>query len=304
MQAERDLAPGEWSCLALLANTPGHGWALAKEISRTGEVGRVWAVGRPLVYRALDLLERRGLIEQVGSEPGSRGPNRALFQATERGRAELARWLAEPVDHVRDVRSLFLLKLVLSERAGLDSRPLLRAQRAVTLPAVSALEARLAPERRHRARLRPLPARDDPLGRQLHRRDARRRPCRAARPGNAAGRAAPPELLARLLPARALERVSRAPGLDDAQPIVTSFQVAVPFGLVTVRSPVFAFAGTVTVSLTIDLGLKLAGTPWKVTDVVDPGSCRSPSASLRASPSPASPSRSRGRAPSGAGSRP
>jgi DNA-binding PadR family transcriptional regulator len=143
VQAERDLAPGEWSCLALLANSPGHGWALAKEMSKTGEVGRVWAVGRPLVYRAFDVLERRGLIEQVGSEPGSRGPNRALFQATERGRAELARWLSEPVDHVRDVRSLFLLKLVLSERAGLDSRPLLRAQRAITVPAVSGLELRL-----------------------------------------------------------------------------------------------------------------------------------------------------------------
>ena len=194
VQAERDLAPGEWSCLALLAHSPSHGWALAKEMSRTGEIGRVWAVGRPLVYRALDVLERRGLIDQVGSEPGSRGPNRALFQANERGRAELARWLSEPVDHVRDVRSLFLLKLVLSERAGLDSRPLLRAQRAVTVPAVSGARASAPPERRHRAGLHPLPARDDPLGRQLHRRDARRRhlpaPCS---PRNAAGRAAPPE---------------------------------------------------------------------------------------------------------------
>ena len=43
-------------------------------------------MGRPLVYRALELLEARGLIEAVGSEPGARGPNRALFQATERGR--------------------------------------------------------------------------------------------------------------------------------------------------------------------------------------------------------------------------
>ena len=143
MQAERDLAPGEWSTLALLANSPAHGWALAKELSRTGEVGRVWSVGRPLVYRAIDVLERRGLIAQVGSEPGARGPNRALFKATPRGRDELARWLSEPVDHVRDVRSLFLLKLVLIERAGLESRPLLLAQRAVTLPAVSGLEARL-----------------------------------------------------------------------------------------------------------------------------------------------------------------
>ena len=161
MALERDLAPGEWSVLALLANSPAHGWALAKEMSRSGEIGRVWAVARPLVYRALELLESRGLIEAVGSERGSRGPNRALFQATAHGREELARWLSEPVDHVRDVRSLFLLKLVLIDRAGLPSRPLLNAQRRLTLPAVTALEQRLRASVGQRARLRPLPARID-----------------------------------------------------------------------------------------------------------------------------------------------
>jgi DNA-binding PadR family transcriptional regulator len=139
----RDLAPGEWSVLALLADAPAHGWAIAKAMSRKGEIGSVWAVGRPLVYRAIDLLEGRGLIEPVGSEPGSRGPNRALFKATPEGRERLSSWLAEPVDHIRDVRSLFLLKLVLLERAGLDPRPLLEAQRAVTLAALAALESRL-----------------------------------------------------------------------------------------------------------------------------------------------------------------
>ena len=29
MTVERELAPGEWSVLALLAEEPGHGWALA-----------------------------------------------------------------------------------------------------------------------------------------------------------------------------------------------------------------------------------------------------------------------------------
>ena len=143
MAVPRDLAPGEWSVLALLADEPGHGWALAKEMSRSGEVGRVWSMGRPLVYRALELLEERGLIEAVGSERGARGPNRTLFKATREGCEELRRWLAEPVDHVREVRSLFLLKLVLIERSGLESAPLLAAQRALVLPAVEALEARL-----------------------------------------------------------------------------------------------------------------------------------------------------------------
>ena len=46
------------------------------------------------------------------------------------------------------------------------------------------------------------------------------------------------------------------------------FQVAVPFGVVTVSDPVLAFCGTVTVSLRVDPTLNLAGTPWNVTDVV------------------------------------
>jgi len=139
---ERDLAPGEWSVLALLGDAPAHGWALAKEMSKSGEIGIIWAVGRPLVYRALELLEERGLIEAVGSEPGARGPNRSLFAATAEGREALLKWLSEPVDHVRDVRSLLLLKLVLIERAGLERRPLLEAQRALTLPSIAALEER------------------------------------------------------------------------------------------------------------------------------------------------------------------
>jgi DNA-binding PadR family transcriptional regulator len=141
---ERELAPGEWSVLALLAEEPGHGWALARQMARDGEIGRVWALGRPLVYRALELLEERGLIEPAGSERGVRGPNRTVFRATPQGRAALAEWLEEPVEHVRDVRSLLLLKLVLIDRAGVDRDRLLHAQRALVVPAIATLERRLA----------------------------------------------------------------------------------------------------------------------------------------------------------------
>ena len=144
MTVERELAPGEWSILALLAEEPGHGWALARQMGKDGEIGRVWSLGRPLVYRALELLDERGLIEPAGSERGVRGPNRTIYRATATGREELARWLEEPVEHVRDVRSLLLLKLVLIDRAGLDREPLLNAERGVVVPSVKALEERLA----------------------------------------------------------------------------------------------------------------------------------------------------------------
>jgi PadR family transcriptional regulator AphA len=142
--SQRELAPGEWSVLALLSEQPGHGWALAQELARGGEIGRVWAVGRPLVYRALEHLDAAGLIEPIGSERGLRGPNRTVFRATAAGREALARWLAEPVTRVRQVRSLFLLKLVLAERARLELAPLLEAQRQTIAPVVRTLEERLA----------------------------------------------------------------------------------------------------------------------------------------------------------------
>ena len=72
-----------------------------------------------------------------------RGPNRTVFRGTQAGREALTRWLEEPVEHVRDVRSLLLLKLVLIERAGLDRTPLLHAQRELVVPAVQKLEQRL-----------------------------------------------------------------------------------------------------------------------------------------------------------------
>ena len=48
--------------------------------------------------------------------------------------------MGQPVDHLRDFRSLFMLKLALLHRAGLDPRRLLTAQRDRVLPIVAALE--------------------------------------------------------------------------------------------------------------------------------------------------------------------
>src|SRR5512138_2025232 len=99
MAEERELAPGEWSVLALLAERPSHGWALAEALAPDGEIGCVWSLGRPLVYRSFAILEARGLIEPVGPEPSARGPKRTVFRVTDDGRIELDRWFAEPVAH-------------------------------------------------------------------------------------------------------------------------------------------------------------------------------------------------------------
>jgi PadR family transcriptional regulator AphA len=143
MAVDRDLAPGEWSVLALLAERPTHGWALASLLAPDGEIGCVWSLGRPLVYRSLEILERRGLIEAAGLEASVRGPKRTVFRVTAAGSAELATWLLEPVPHVHEIRSLLLLKLVFAERLDVDPAPLLEAQRELLAERAEALEERL-----------------------------------------------------------------------------------------------------------------------------------------------------------------
>jgi PadR family transcriptional regulator AphA len=138
----RSLAPGEWAVLAVVSEGPTHGFAVAKALGPSGDIGRVWSLSRPLVYRALARLVEAGLVEKGGTEPSATGPSKTSVRATGRGRQFVRRWLHEPVDHVRDVRSLLMLKLLFLERANLDPGPLLDAQSALLLPVEAALEQR------------------------------------------------------------------------------------------------------------------------------------------------------------------
>src|SRR5437868_14717263 len=140
--AERSLAPGEWAVLALLSERPSHGWAVASQLGPSGELGSVWSLGRPLVYRSIDILAERGLIEPAGHEPGLRGPNRTIYRTTCAGATALVQWLEEPVEHVREVRSLLLLKLIFAEQTGIDPSSMLEAQHARIAAAVAVLEER------------------------------------------------------------------------------------------------------------------------------------------------------------------
>ena len=123
------LTAGEWALLALLDEAPAHGFALARAMAPDGEVRQVWAVRRPLVYRALETLERMGLVRPVGTLRSDSGPQRRILEPTPAGRSSLSGWLDQPVEHVRDARSLLMLKLLFLMRRETDAAPLLTAQR-------------------------------------------------------------------------------------------------------------------------------------------------------------------------------
>lgn len=126
--APDDLLLGEWACLGVLYPAPLHGFAVAAHLAPSADIGRVWSLSRPLTYRSLDQLAARGFIAPIGHEPGAAGPNRTVLAPTPLGRARLRAWLRTPVEHLRDLRSELLLKLVLASYCGIDLRDMLASQ--------------------------------------------------------------------------------------------------------------------------------------------------------------------------------
>jgi len=137
--AERTLA--QWICLALVAEEPAHGWAVVRTLASDGDIGRIWSLSRPLVYRALDELQADGAIVEAGTETGG-GPARRILKATPASRSAVRRWLKQPVEHMRDVRTELLCKVRLCERAGIDPTPLVKAQLDAFGPMFDALARR------------------------------------------------------------------------------------------------------------------------------------------------------------------
>jgi PadR family transcriptional regulator AphA len=134
-----DLSLADWAVLGVVAEAPTHGWPIVRVLAPDGALGRVWTVTRPLVYRSLATLETIGFVEPSGEARRGRGPTRVVVRVTARGRAALRRWLAAPVEHVRDVRSHLLVKLALLERAGRPHDALVEAQLARLAPVFDAV---------------------------------------------------------------------------------------------------------------------------------------------------------------------
>jgi DNA-binding PadR family transcriptional regulator len=143
MSEPPSLSLAEWIVLAVVSERPTHGFAVSALTGPDGELGRIWQIPRPAIYRALGRVEAAGLVTPDTVEPG-RGPQRTIYAITIDGQEAVAAWLATPVRHVRDVRSHLLMKLALLDRVGRDPGDLLVRQRAVLEPIVAAIHAETA----------------------------------------------------------------------------------------------------------------------------------------------------------------
>lgn len=120
-------------CLAVIAEAPTHGWALVKLLRPDGDLGRIWSLSRGLTYRSIDRLVDGGSITRRDED------RRAVLAITPHGSGIARHWLREPVEHVRELRIEFLLKLRLHERSGSDPGSLVERQRELLRPALVAL---------------------------------------------------------------------------------------------------------------------------------------------------------------------
>lgn len=125
-------------CLALVRSGINHGYPIAQEFAPDGEVGAVLTASRPVVYRELLSLESQGLLSSR-ADRGARGQAKKLLKLTAAGNKALDAWLDEPVQHIRDIRTDFLVKVMMREKLALPLVPFVIAQRAALDDVVSTL---------------------------------------------------------------------------------------------------------------------------------------------------------------------
>ena len=136
------ISTAAFGVLGVVAEGPTHGFAVAALFTAGGELGRVWRIPRPVVYRELGRLTDAALVQAVGVETSGPGPDRTIVEITPAGQDRLHEWLNEPVQRARDARSALLLKLALFDRSGQDPGSLVAAQRAVFEARLRELQAR------------------------------------------------------------------------------------------------------------------------------------------------------------------
>ncbi|MDZ4254536.1 MAG: PadR family transcriptional regulator [Sulfuritalea sp.] len=81
--------------LVSLLEKPSSGYELARRFDRS--IGYFWHATHQQIYRVLARMEEAGWLD-AEVQPGEAAPDRKVFTVTASGRAELSRWMAQPLD--------------------------------------------------------------------------------------------------------------------------------------------------------------------------------------------------------------
>jgi DNA-binding PadR family transcriptional regulator len=129
--------PAEHALLGLLAMSDGsrHGYDLARAFQPDSELGEIIKLEPGMLYHHLKKLERLGWVTSH-QEQVDRRPARSVYTLTDSGRDELANWMTEPVEHTREIRLAFLVKLYLARQSDPDRAAALVDEQIATLERV------------------------------------------------------------------------------------------------------------------------------------------------------------------------
>lgn len=101
----------EISLLGFLIDCPLHGYDLFRRVSDLEGFGVVWHLKIGKLYAMLSKLNDAKLVSVHQRQEGNR-PVRKEFEISEKGNDLFSNWLTQPVIHGRDLRTIFLLKVL------------------------------------------------------------------------------------------------------------------------------------------------------------------------------------------------
>ncbi|MEZ4499733.1 MAG: PadR family transcriptional regulator [Thermomicrobiales bacterium] len=109
--------PAEFAILGLLAleDAGSHGYDLARAFAGGEPLGEILRLEPGMLYHHLKRLERADCVSQSTTQTGGRPP-RQIYRISETGRTRLFNWLQSPVEHTREIRLDFLVKLYFAQR--------------------------------------------------------------------------------------------------------------------------------------------------------------------------------------------
>ena len=110
--------------LAFFIDKPSHGYEIYKFLESEIAFFKIWLLKRSQFYSYLDRLYSEGFLSQQ-IEEGTQYPDRRIFSITVFGKEKLEEWLISPVQHGREMRQDFLIKLYISQKFFPDEIPLL-----------------------------------------------------------------------------------------------------------------------------------------------------------------------------------
>ena len=122
----------EYVILALLDEESLHGYELHHRINELPGISKIWNIKQALFYSKLERLEASGYIEQAHLQQEEGPTARVVFRLTTLGKESLLDWISTPVRKARDIRQVFLGKLIVARRYGQDQAlDLIQKQRLV-----------------------------------------------------------------------------------------------------------------------------------------------------------------------------